>query len=385
MRLKTLSNAIALMIPFGLALNIFSLINIGSISITVNLLLAFIFWFFAPFLNLSVWKPLMVPALWVLIGLLTSLFRSLDVSTFTSFIQYTILFTFFVLVYNIEDHSKFRTAWLFVAVSCSIFCIIQLIQIYFGLVVFRPAVTNLQYSTDQGLQRGFDAAGSITNRLRMPSTFAEPSDFGRFLVIAMAFSTQIPRSLLKIILQLVLIFGVSASMSFGAIFIGIFSYFLAFPKYHSLPIFLLMLIFLYLLYDYLPFGISSKIDGFLSGNIFENSARFKYFPDFLGIIAERPLLGGGIGSADNVFSCCVVANFPVNFIGEYGLVGLSLYAVFWIFICYKFFKFKAEVPNYVKFLIFFLLLSLAWKPQLYDWVFWIILAFSLSNINIKHR
>ena len=383
MRLRTFSNAAVLMIPLGLALNIFSLINIGSISITINLVLASLFIFLAPFLSLRLWIPLMVPALWLLVGLLTSMFNYLDVSTFTSFIQYIILFVFFIVLYNTEDYSNFRNAWILVAVSCSILCIIQLVQIYFGLAVIRPQITNLQYSTDLGSQRGFDAAGSILERLRMPSTFAEPSDFGRFLIIAIAFSTQLARSFLTVSLQLILIFGVSASMSFGAIIIGLVAYLVSHPKPYNLVIVLLIIVFSYMFYDYLPFSITSRIDGILSGSIFETSNRFKYFPDYWIIIEEKPFLGWGIGSADNVFSCCVVANFPVNFIGEYGLVGLLLYTGFWIIVGHKLLMARAEVPRYVKFLVFFLLLSLAWKPQLYDLFFWIILGYSLGIINQK--
>ena len=78
-----------------------------------------------------------------------------------------------------------------------------------------------------------------------------------------------------------------------------------------------------------------------------------------------------------------MANFPINFIGEYGLIGFSLYLIFWIFIGQQLLLVKKEVPSFIKFLVFFLLFSLAWNPQLYDLVFWTILAYSISIIKEK--
>ena len=233
-----------------------------------------------------------------------------------------------------QEHSNFSNAWILVGGHVQ-FCIVQLVQIYFGLESIRPHVTNLQYSTNLGSQRGFDATGSILERLRMPSTFAEPSDFGRFLIIAIAFSTQLSWSFYKISLQLLLFFGLTASMSFGAIIIGLIAYLISNPKYYNLVLVAFLIMFLYVFYEYLPFSITSRIEGISSGSIFENSNRFKYFSDYWIIIQEKPFLGWGIGSADDVFSCCVVANFPINFIGEYGIVGLSLYIGFWIIIGQK--------------------------------------------------
>ena len=385
MQVSHLATAASSIIPIGLALNIFSLINIGGFSITLNLVLASTFLLLFPFLNLRLWTPLIVPTLWILVGLMTSMFNFFDESTITSLIQYVIIFLFFIFVYNMKKHSNFSNVWILVAVACSVLCIFQLAQIYFGLEVFQPRVTNLQYTTDQGSQRGFDATGSIFDRLRMPSTFAEPSDFGRFLIIAIAFSTQLNRGFYKKITQVILVFGVTVSLSFGAIIIGLIAYFVSNPKYSNLIVFPFLFLFSYLFYDYLPFSITSRVDGLLSGSIFENSNRFKYFSDYWIIIQEKPLLGWGIGSADRVFSCCVVANYPINFIGEYGLIGFSLYLIFWSFIGQQLLLVKAEVPRFVKFLVFFLLFSLAWKPQLYDLVFWTILAYSISIIKEKKR
>ena len=385
MQVGHLATAACSVIPLGLALNIFSLINIGSFSITLNLVLASVFLVLAPFLNLRLWTPMILPALWVLVGLMSSILNFSDESTITSFLQYVIIFLFFIFVYNMKEHSNFSSVWILVAVACSFLCIVQLAQIYFGLEVFQPRVTNLQYTTDQGLQRGFDATGSIFDRLRMPSTFAEPSDFGRFLIIAIAFSTQLAWGFYKNIIQLILVFGVTVSMSFGAIIIGLIAYFFSNPKYSNLIAFAILFLFSYLFYEYFPFSITSRVDGLLSGSIFENSNRFKYFSDYWIIIQEKPLLGWGIGSADKVFSCCVVANFPINFIGEYGLIGLSLYIIFWIFICQQILLTKTEVPRFVKFIVLFLFLSLAWKPQLYDLLFWSVLAYSIGIIKEKER
>lgn len=355
----------------GLVTKIFSIVDIGPYSITFELIGHFLIFssLFFGYKKFPLASPgfLSIILLSFLGAFTATIWSNLDSSTATSILQMSfsvILFLFF----STFDRDKVRYLRICIGVVALVvvgYAIYQLIARPFGLPFGYLEITNQQYGSADGLQRTAAHGGSGSFEfLRVSSFFAEPGDLAKFLLIAMIVSyNRFSRGSYQLLT--ILIFGATifASQSLGGIFIliCILPFLVKAKNIASIILFGSFMILPIISLDNNFDVFVGRLNSILSGSAFTDSNRFKFLNEALEVIALKPFFGAGVGSSDIVFSNMIIANFWVNLLGEFGLIGSLIFALTYIYYVIRAFSLP---ENWLKIWLIVEFMALFWKPQL---------------------
>ncbi len=240
---------------------------------------------------------------------------------------------------------RFRRTFLWLSGITLAYAIYQYVARMHSLPFAFLPVTNLQISTDQGLQRGASLGLVATGGFaRVSSFFAEPSDLGRFMLWCVAVGCGWIRDWIGLALIGVGIAGILVSQSMGGI-VGLCLLlptllFLKRDFQSSLLIFLLgsMLLpsFVYVFPDAFNtvFTRAELIATERESRLLKR-ARFAYLEENTEIFLEAPLLGHGLASIRTVAEDNVVGNAFMLLLIERGIVGTALFCMPFVFIAFK--------------------------------------------------
>lgn len=361
----------------GLVTDIFSIYDVGGISITVQLLS------FGVIVLASIsqyrWQVDRLVVLFLLMlfyGLAVALIYNIDQSTLTSVVQFCFLVFVYHFFFNVAKFdsvfvSKVALSFLLVVVFFSYY---QFFARVFEFPYQSLMITNQQFHTIDGFQRGVGGISPEPYNTRIASLFSEPSNAGRAIVIFYVLALPVLNNYRKTLLSVLVAPALLMTYSFGAVAIAIFSLLVLYP-FWSFFTFLLMaggtalLLNLLVLQgteflSYLPLSMQLKFESIRTLSLFENSDRFRFFPSYIEQTGDVWGVGYGIGNVDIVANNIVISSQLINVLYEYGIVGLLI--IFFIYAT-TFFRIKNQ-KNIVKYLFVFQVVSLLWKPQLYDFL-----------------
>lgn len=206
------------------------------------------------------------------------------------------------------------------------------------------SITNLQLSSDEGLQRG--ASNILTAKGyfgRVSSVFPEPSDMGRFFLWNFSFALLGDKGKIRVFMLCLSVCGVLLCQSLGAV-IGLMLLVLVYQLLSKrlggalIAIVLLTLLLLFVfLSESLDFAVGRRIVEYTTGgwDTLLGTARFAGLEQQLSIILDRPFFGYGLGQAGAIVDEGVIGSSVVLLLIERGLVGLALFVGPWIFVLFK--------------------------------------------------
>jgi hypothetical protein len=354
----------------GLVTKIFSVFDVGLYSITVEII-AHCFMFYALILGrkkLSLSNPItFFVGIIIFQGILVSILRNnIDGSTVTSVIQ--ILFSFlifsFFATFDKSNVYYFRKVIGVLGFVVACIAIYQVLARPFGWQFSYLEITNQQMGSIDGFQRTVGHRGvGYFELLRVSSLFAEPGDLAKFMLICLCVTNLFRINKWKYISEVILIITIVISQSVGGyvILILLLPLLYSFSKQFLVAALIIVLLILAISYE---LGIDifiNRIDGIISGTAFSDSQRFLFIGEALNRISLVVFFGAGIGNADIIFGDIVVANFWLNFTGEFGISGLILFlSVF----AYYGFKVRRLPEAWIKIWFFVEFIALFWKPGL---------------------
>ena len=354
----------------GLATKIFSIIDIGAYSITIEIIAIALMLVSLIFSGRKIAFKNAISVFIVLIifqGLIVSLFYQLiDSSTFTAVFQMflsLIIFLFFAS-FDSKNIDFFRSFITNFGVVIAIFAIYQVFARPYGLPFDYLEITNQQIGSIEGFQRTVEyGGGGNFEFLRVSSTFAEPGDFAKFMLICMSINFLRGTGFRIFLTQIFSTVGVIISQSIGGYFIVSALYALFFGLKRI--VFFMFLLFLFFgLASLLAEGLLvfiSRFDSIFTGSVFSASYRFIYISEALNRLESYAIFGAGIGNADLIFNQIIISSFWLNFAGEYGLFGITYFLVILGLMAVKA---NNSGENWLQVWLFVEFIALFWKPGL---------------------
>lgn len=300
-------------------------------------------------------------------GFFVSLFyETLDSSTVTAIIQIFLSLLIFLFFASLDRDSieYFRRTIGMVGILVAFIAIYQIVARPFGLPYSYFEITNQQIGSILGFQRTIAyGGGGVFEFLRVSSTFAEPGDLAKFMLLCLAINYSAIKRNYGFWYQGLPSLTVILSQSIGGYFIITVLYFLFF-NFKKMILYISLTFAFILLTFYFNDGLSILLNRFLSiysGSVFLESVRFNSIGETIDLILPFLILGAGIGSADQIFENIVVANFWLNYTGEFGIVGVTLFLLLFGYIALKN---SNLMQSWLKIWLLVEFIALFWKPGL---------------------
>ncbi|CAH7119729.1 Polysaccharide polymerase [Vibrio chagasii] len=338
---------------------IFTVLNIGGISVSLILLL--------PLITIALNKNFKLPkhSIVGLLLLFLPVFYSALIITFTNgstystlshLIQSTIcILTFFVfsgLNYNKFIPQLSYYSYVFLWITC-IYGSYQFFARTYHLPLDFLPITNLQIASDFGYQRGY---GNIYEHnyifTRISSFFSEPSEFGRFVILLLPFSLSYKKSIPLILLALINIILMQSLGTIVVFIVLLFSWYVLTEGFNKVVLSIVKISVLISPFVLMLFFIEKESLGSLDRifkiydmgwSYLDQTERFQDTLSIANIISEKFILGYGLGSIGNFADNYVVANlfFLINL--EKGIIGVIMFVMF---ILYPIFVLNKKSQNY---------------------------------------
>lgn len=332
------SRAIILLFVLGWGTYIFSLANVGPISLTLLLMTSLALGFMAfraerlldaPFASLLAslvvaWCTSVIvvggvgrPTMHVAQGLI-----ALGVLGAVKELDWNSLFPYF------------RKAFYILAIICFLYGIYQFVARNYDLPLAFLPITNAQIGDDMGFQRGYHKIVDEIGFTRVSSFFAEPSDFARFMLWVFCLGAASDSSKARFIIPSIAASGVILSQSLGGVFALSFIFIVMVITFRNYLLLAKVLICIaisfslayFLIPDVLNYLRSRALATFYGGMYhLETTGRFRDFSDAWDMIYDRPMLGHGLASIGSLMSGMILSDSYTILLFERGVVGALLF------------------------------------------------------------